>query len=610
MADNIEKREVEINVTTNAEQTAESIRKLQKANINLEESTIKLEKANKDLAESEGKTAEEIKKLELAQRKAKIAHEEAQAAVEKLSTEQKKTVNSTKKLGQSLQELDNPISNTINGFKGMLVQMWAMVANPIGATLAVIVGAITLLGKAFLSTEEGGNKLSKGLSIISGLFSGLLKVLQPVANFLIDGLVKGFEMAGNAVLATSRLIERGLRAIGLDSAADGLKNVTEAVRDNVKASKEMADAEAQLAKAQRLSQKVQLDYQKQAEKLRQQRDDENNSIAKRIQLNNQLGALLQKQLNEELRIANQALAVADLRIKLEGKSTANLDARAEALTNIADIQERLSGQESEQLANANSLNNEIKALRAEEAKQREAERKAQFDKDFAFAQQQAELVRKIQEEKKERDRSVKEEEQAELDAELLADIARVKKKADEEKLIAQALQRQKEEIQAKEISLAERGVALIAQIFGKNKKILKATMIAESAISIGKTVASTLEANAKAVAATPLTAGQPFVTLNTAQAGIGIASTIASTAKALQSLGGGSAPSDGGISQLQSGGGGSAPQVSFQASSENQIANATANNINQQPPIQAFVVEYEVTTAISLANNRITANSL
>jgi hypothetical protein len=85
MAENTERREVEINSNTNAEQTAESIRKLQKANINLEESALKLEKANKDLAQSEGKTAEEIKRLELAQRKAKIAHEEAQDAVKKLS---------------------------------------------------------------------------------------------------------------------------------------------------------------------------------------------------------------------------------------------------------------------------------------------------------------------------------------------------------------------------------------------------------------------------------------------------------------------------------------------------------------------------------------------
>jgi hypothetical protein len=613
MAENTERREVEININTNAEQTAESIRKLQKANINLEESALKLEKANKDLAQSEGKTAEEIKRLELAQRKAKIAHEEAQDAVKKLSETQKKATKSTKDMVGGLDAIPGPVGKTVSGFKDLIKSMWALVANPIGAVLAAIVVVVGALGKAFLSTEGGSNKLNKGIAIVSGAFSGLMKILEPVASFIVDGIVKGFEMAGNALLFTANLFKKGLQALGFDDAAKGLDNLTKSVQNNIKASKQLADAEAELQRQQRLSTKVQLDYQKQAEKIRQQRDDENNSIAKRIQLNNQLGELLQKQLNEELRIANEALKVANLRIKLEGKSTANLDARAEALTNISDIQERLSGQESEQLANLNSLRNEQLALDKERQAEKDRLAKEQFDKDFAFAQQQAELVRKIQADKLEADRLFREQEQAELDAELEADIARIKKRADEEKAIAEAVQTQKEEIKAKEISLAERGVALIAQIFGKSKKVQKAAMIAESATSISKQVAANNAANIGALAtpqaiATSGASAVPVIALNNVSTGIGIASTIASTAKALQSLGGGSAPSVSGGGQVQ--GGGTAPQVSFQASSENQIANATANNINNQQPIQAYVVESEVTTAQSLANNRITANSL
>ena len=578
MAENTERREVEINISTNAEQASRSINTLNDS----------LETTSTNQAELATNT-------------------------QKVTTAQQQGKKSTKELAGSLVELDNPISNAISGFKDLIKSMWALVANPIGAVLTAIVVVVGTLGKAFLSTEEGSNRLNKGIAIVSGAFSGLMKILEPVASFIVDGIVKGFEMAGNALLFTANLFKRGLQALGFDDAAKGLDNLTKSVQNNIKASKQLADAEAELQRQQRLSTKVQLDYQKQAEKLRQQRDDENNSIAKRIQLNNQLGALLQKQLNEELRIANQALAVADLRIKLEGKSTANLDARAEALTNIADIQERLSGQESEQLANLNSLRREQQALDKERQAEKDRLAKEQFDKDFAFAKEQAELMRQIEEEKKERDRLVREEEQAGLDAELTADIERIKKKADEEKLIAEALQKQKEEIQAKEVSLAERGVALIAQIFGKSKKVQKAAMIAEGAISIGKQIAANNVANIGALAtpqaiASGGAAAAPVIALNNISTGIGVASTIASTAKALQSLGGGSAPSVSGGGQVQ--GGGSAPQVSFQASSENQIANATANNINQQPPIQAFVVESEVTTAQSLANNRITANSL
>lgn len=51
--------------------------------------------------------------------------------------------------------------------------------------------------------------------------------------------------------------------------------------------------------------------------------------------------------------------VANLRIDAEGKTTDLLDARAEALAEISDIQERITGQESEQLTNRVSLQKKL-----------------------------------------------------------------------------------------------------------------------------------------------------------------------------------------------------------------------------------------------------------
>jgi hypothetical protein len=61
-----------------------------------------------------------------------------------------------------------------------------------------------------------------------------------------------------------------------------------------------------------------------AEKLRQIRDDESLSIIQRTQAND-LGGVLKQQLNAELAIARQALLVANLRIKAEGKSKEALE---------------------------------------------------------------------------------------------------------------------------------------------------------------------------------------------------------------------------------------------------------------------------------------------
>ena len=46
-----------------------------------------------------------------------------------------------------------------------------------------------------------------------------------------------------------------------------------------------------------------------------------------------------------------------------------------------------------------------------------------------------------------------------------------------------------------------------------------------------------MAANAKAIAASPLTGGQPFVTANTISGAIGVATSVAATAKALGALG-------------------------------------------------------------------------
>jgi len=192
-----------------------------------------------------------------------------------------------------------------------------------------------------------------------------------------------------------------------------------------------------------------------------------------------------------------------------------------------------------------------------------------------------------------------------------------KKTADKEIEIERAKLQQKQEIEQAGLSLAEKSVGLLAQIFGKNKKVQKAAMIAEGAISIGKQVASNNAANIGALA-TPqaiLTSGAsavPVIALNNVSTGVGIASTIASTATALKSLGGGGGGSSQSAGAAVRGGGAasSTPQVDFQASRENQIGNTVARNINDQPPIQAFVVSRSMTTAQQLDNNRINSNSI
>lgn len=246
----------------------------------------------------------------------------------------------------------------------------AIIATGIGALVILLVSVYTALNQ----NEAASNKFSKALAGFKGILSAVFSVLRPLGEFLIDKIVAGFELAGEAADKALGLISKGLSLIGLDKAAKSVDSFTNSVKGSVRATQQLADQEARYAVAQRQSQKVQLDFQRQAEKLRQLRDDESKSIGERVKANEQLGATLRRQSAEELKIANQAVAISNLRIKLTGQSTANLDELAEAQTRVSDIQERISGQESEQLANLNSLRKDA-AAKAKELADQERERK-------------------------------------------------------------------------------------------------------------------------------------------------------------------------------------------------------------------------------------------
>lgn len=261
--------------------------------------------------------------------------------------------------------LTNGLSAVTSGLKGMITAGLAFIATPIGAAIAVLalaVGAITgafkFMTNEMSKTEEGSNKLAKVMSIFSGVINTVTKALAPLAEFIFNKFVGALDLAvsiGEKVITTYSKVAR---ALGFDGIADGIDKTVESLKQNVKMAEQLSVAEAKLTEARRKSRLIQLEYQKTAEKLRQGRDDESKSIAERIKLNNQLGEVLKKQSKEELAIAQQSLKVAQLRAKAEGKSTENLNAIAEAMTEISDIQERITGQESEQLANLNSLRKE------------------------------------------------------------------------------------------------------------------------------------------------------------------------------------------------------------------------------------------------------------
>lgn len=179
----------------------------------------------------------------------------------------------------------------------------------------------------------------------------------------------------------------------------------------------------------------------------------------------------------------------------------------------------------------------------------------------------------------------------------------------------------KRSLQESETQITDKALGLATVLAGKNKALQKTAVIAEGAVGVARTVRSTSQGNAAALALGiaqlgPIAgppAAAPAITANTISGGVSIAAQVAATAKALQALGGGSASSSGAsIPVGQSGGGGSptrnVAQVGFQGSSESQISDAINRRDREQPPIQAFVVSQEVTDQQELDRKKLLNN--
>ena len=186
--------------------------------------------------------------------------------------------------------------------------------------------------------------------------------------------------------------------------------------------------------------------------------------------------------------------------------------------------------------------------------------------------------------------------------------------ANERQAIDMAELEAKAELQTAYLDLASGFGSFLKEIAGKNKKIAIAGVIVEQAAAIGKIVVNTGIANAKALAASPLTFGQPWIAINTISAGLSIASSVAAGLKAIQQINSAESGSPATATTPPRTAGGAAPtppsattgptaipQIvgsAGQATPGQQIAQTLA--ARSEKPIKAYVVSGDVTSQQAL----------
>jgi hypothetical protein len=590
------------------------------------------------------------------------AEKNVNVLIEKFDELGKDTTKSLNNIEKGVDNVEKSTKSLANGFKGLGVAIKAM-------GIGLVLEAFNILKDLFMSNQKIADAFGTSIKALGIAFNDLFTFIEnsiepvkdffkaifedpigslkqlgqlikeniierfqsalEVAGFLSDAFVKLFK--GDFKGALDSVKEAGKEMVdvftGVDDTTGKIGDLANAVgkyaQETFKSAAALQAQENAAKRAEAIQAGLVEQYDRQAEKLRQIRDNDLISIDERIKANNELGKVLEEQEKAMLKQAQLQVQAAANQFNLN-KSIENEVALINARNNVKGVEAQIEGLRSEQKSNEIALNKELIDLTKA---QQEAENTLFLEQKKFNNESEKDTLKKLdtereilEEEKRiELERlqfnidSYKEGTQARLDAQIEfnakkqeldnALITNSKQRAEEEIAVEKAVTDAKIALQNQALDTAADGIGVLKGLFEKNKGLQKAALIAESAIGISKIIINTQAANSAAklkYAALPGGAGLAAaeIAINKISAGIGIAANLAATAKGLSALGGGSAK--GGSVGGDSGGGAPAPQFNVVG---NTGVNQIAQTLGNQQPVQAYVVANQVTTQQSLDRN-------
>ena len=398
----------------------------------------------------------------------------------------------------------------------------------------------------------------------------------------------------------------------LEKGKEILSEVTEAVVDYTTATVKQAKANVELVKsselAEAINQRLIEQYDRAAEKQRQIRDEERNTIEDRIKANDELGRVLEEQEKKMLELADIRIQAANI---LKNEQERNV-ALQQALAEKEGILAQIEGFRSEQLVNDLALKREqielnqsisdgekerqLNQLEFEESQAKTNAEKLELQRTRLMLEN--DLIAQDIERKRE---LFLEGTQARVDAEneyaLRKQQIDNQLKANEDAIENDKVTRDKILAQQK-IALANQTLGAITEILGQNTAAGKAAAIASALINTYQGVTQVWKSDS--------VLKEPFATASKI---VSTATVLASGLQAVKAIKSTKLPSfASGAGVGDAGGGISAPSFNVVgASGVNQLAD-TLNQDNE--PIQAYVVANDVTTAQSLNNNIVESATL
>lgn len=549
----------------------------------------------------------------------KVKFNKLKAQLDDLEEGLEKVQFQAKQFDDQLASLPGPAGAAGNAMKALDGAFKVLIANPIIAVIAGVAAVLMLMKKSLESTAEGQQTLNRLSQAFSGILGPILATVEKVAVPLFNGLAFVIEKVAKAFSFFAE--KMGISQAKIKEATLSVDEVQQKTNENEKKRQEdlTKKTDEQNKKRAELNAKAAADKKKkeeEAEAARKKKEEEaqkNLDAANKVQVEAYISTLAAR--DQELfklgQIQNDRMAAL----------------QKAGITDTLMVQEQF---RIEQDAINKKYDDEAAKKVEEEKKKKEEDDKKKAEDDKAkvdkkreddFLGLQTELEFSTLSAQQRKDLISQQEAVLLTNAELTENQKTQiqKQAAAQRKAIDEAELENKRDIQLAQIDLVGQFGGLLQQIAGKNKKVAIAGIVIEQAAAIAKIIANTAIANAKSVAAFPITGGMPWVAINTISAGLSIASTIASAAKSISAINSSdnATSAQSGTSNLPKGGmsapvapsvaGVSAPviQGTQSATPGEQIAGTLAAVTGK--PMKAYVVSGDISSQQAL--DRRTSNS-
>jgi chemotaxis protein histidine kinase CheA len=396
-------------------------------------------------------------------------------------------------LSDTASKLPGPLGGVIAGIQGVSKSMLALIATPLGAALAAIVGVLYSLKRALTDSEEGQNKLNRILSVAGALWGNIMDIVADLGEAIIKAVTEPVESMKSFANGVKEFILHPI-----DSVREAYNGATESAKAFVKEQKEEIKAADEVAKmrnkADKIERKLLVDRsvleQKIAELRLKSRQEEEFSAAERRKALIDAQKLEDQLLDQEVEALKLRRDAQKLENTFSRTNKENADKEAEAIAAVNNIvAQRLNLQRATQ-RELNRVNKEIerdfKARKAAEtAENKKAAEERKKAEDEAFKQFVEQEVANYEYRQKQKEKQKKQEDE-EFEAFLAQELANHEyreqlklKELETEKALAEAKKKLQEDV----LNASINAISGLQQLLGEDSKFAKALAIAQAIIS-------------------------------------------------------------------------------------------------------------------------------